>query len=68
MLRFLVVIVTWFLSTGGLPHQSADWFAMTANLKAKPFKHQFIEQLRCTDMRINSLGRSRRFRGAAPGK
>ena len=30
-LRFLVVIVTWFLSTGGLPHQSADWFAMTDN-------------------------------------
>ena len=32
--RFLVVIATWFLSTGGLPHQSADWFAMTGNLKA----------------------------------
>ena len=29
-LRFLVVIVTWFLSTGGLPHQCAHWFAMTA--------------------------------------
>ena len=28
-----VVIVTWFHSTGGLPHQSADWFAMTENLK-----------------------------------
>ena len=28
-LQFLVGIVTWFLSTGGLPHQSADWFAMT---------------------------------------
>ena len=24
-------IVTGFLSTGGLPHQSADWFAMTDN-------------------------------------
>ena len=31
-LRFLVVIVTWFLSTGGLPHQCAHWFAMTDNL------------------------------------
>ena len=30
-LQFLVGIVTWFLSTGGLPHQSADWFAMTDN-------------------------------------
>ena len=28
--QFLVVIVTWFLSTGGLPHQCAHWFAMTA--------------------------------------
>ena len=34
---FLVVIVTWFHSTGGLPHQSADWFAMTE----KTYKHQF---------------------------
>ncbi|MCI6958157.1 MAG: hypothetical protein MR763_12560 [Clostridiales bacterium] len=32
-LRFLVVIVSWFRSTGGLPHQSADWFAMTDNLE-----------------------------------
>ncbi|MCI6956061.1 MAG: hypothetical protein MR763_01740, partial [Clostridiales bacterium] len=30
LLRFLAVIVTWFLSTGGLPHQRARWFAMTA--------------------------------------
>ena len=35
LLRFLVVIVTWFLSTGGLPHQSADWFAMTDNFGRK---------------------------------
>ena len=41
-LRFLVVIITWFLSTGGLPHQSADWFAMTAFL-VRTFKHQFID-------------------------
>ena len=27
--------------TGGLPHQSADWFAMTGYFEAKPFKHQF---------------------------
>ena len=27
---------------GGLPHQSADWFAMTGYFEAKPFKHQFI--------------------------
>ena len=40
-LRFLVVIVTWFHGAGGLPHQSADWFAMTGNFEAKPFKHQF---------------------------
>ena len=40
--QFLVVIVTWFHSSGGLPHQSADWFAMTGNFEAKPFKHQFI--------------------------
>ena len=33
-LQFLVGIVTWFLSTGGLPHQSADWFAMTGNLES----------------------------------
>ena len=31
--RFLVIIVTWFLSTGGLPHQAAAWFAMTENLE-----------------------------------
>ena len=31
--RFLVVIATWFLSTGGLPHQCAHWFAMTGNLQ-----------------------------------
>ena len=36
MLRFLAVIVTWFHSSGGLPHQSADWFAMTGNFEAKP--------------------------------
>ena len=30
--RFLAVIITWFLSTGGLPHQCAHWFAMTGNL------------------------------------
>ena len=30
LLRFLVVIVTWFRSTGGLSHQCAHWFAMTA--------------------------------------
>ena len=29
--RFLVVIVTWFHSSGGLPHQRARWFAMTGN-------------------------------------
>ena len=31
--RFLVVIVTWFLSTGGLPRQCAHWLAMTAFFK-----------------------------------
>ena len=31
--RFLEVIVTWFHSSGGLPHQRARWFAMTGNLK-----------------------------------
>ena len=40
--RFLAIIVTWFLSTGGLPHQCAHWFAMTGYFEAKPFKHQFI--------------------------
>ena len=30
--------------TGGLPHQSADWFAMTGYFEAKPFKQQFIAQ------------------------
>ena len=41
LLRFLVVIVTWFLSTGGLPRQFANWLAMTALF----FKHQFIAVL-----------------------
>ena len=41
LLRFLVVIVTWFLSTGGLPRQFANWLAMTALF----FKHQFAVQL-----------------------
>ena len=27
----MVVIVTWFLSTGGLPRQCAHWLAMTGN-------------------------------------
>ena len=36
--RFLVVIVTWFHSTGGLPRQFANWLAMTAYL----YKHQYI--------------------------
>ena len=31
-LRFLVVIVTQFHSTGGLPRQCAHWLAMTAFL------------------------------------
>ena len=31
ILRFLVVIVTRFHSSGGLPHQRARWFAMTGN-------------------------------------
>ncbi len=35
-LRFLAVIVTWFLSTGGLPHQCAHWFAMTAFIRQTP--------------------------------
>ena len=33
LLRFLVVIVTWFLSTGGLPRQFANWLAMTALIR-----------------------------------
>ena len=28
--------------TGGLPHQSADWFAMTGNLKAKPLNTNLL--------------------------
>ena len=36
-LRFLVVIVTRFHSTGGLPRQCAHWLAMTA----KTYKQQF---------------------------
>ena len=31
--RFLVVIVTWFHSSGGLPRQCAHWLAMTGNLQ-----------------------------------
>ena len=31
-LRFLAVVVTWFLSTGGLPRQCAHWLAMTAHI------------------------------------
>ena len=38
----MAVIVTWCLSTGGLPHQSADWFAMTVFFRQQPDKHQFI--------------------------
>ena len=38
LLRFMAVIVTWFLSTGGLPRQCEHWLAMTAYL----YKHQFI--------------------------
>ena len=37
-MAFLVVIVTWFLSTGGLPRQCEHWLAMTAYL----YKHQFV--------------------------
>ena len=36
--RFLVVIVTWFLSTGGLPRQCAHWLAMTASIRLTPIK------------------------------
>ena len=36
LLRFLVVIVTWFLSTGGLPRQFANWLAMTALIRQTP--------------------------------
>ena len=28
--------------TGGLPHQSADWFAMTDNFEREAVKQQFI--------------------------
>ena len=54
ILRFLVVIVTRFHSTGGLPHQSADWFAMTGNFD-KCCKQQFIfsPPLRSMPIRIN---------------
>ncbi len=38
----LVVIVTWYHSTGGLPRQFANWLAMTAYL----YKHQFIVRIR----------------------
>ncbi len=41
LLRFLVVIVTWFLSTGGLPHQCAHWFAMTAFFERTPKNTNF---------------------------
>ena len=34
--RFLAVIVTWFLSTGGLPRQCAHWLAMTASIRQTP--------------------------------
>ena len=37
----LVVIATWFHSSGGLPRQSADWLAMTACL----YKHQSVVQM-----------------------
>ena len=36
ILRFLVVIATWFHSSGGLPHQRARWFAMTALSRQTP--------------------------------
>ena len=39
LLRFLVGIVTWFLSTGGLPHQCAHWFAMTEYTRQTPIDH-----------------------------
>ena len=35
---FLVVIITGFLLTGGLPRQCTHWLAMTA----KTYKHQFV--------------------------
>ena len=34
--RFLVVIVSWFLSTGGLPRQCAHWLAMTVSFRQTP--------------------------------
>ena len=34
----MVIIDTWFLSTGGLPRQFANWLAMTA----RTYKHQFV--------------------------
>ena len=61
LLRFLVVIVTWFLLTGGLPHQSADWFAMTGNLKAKLFKQQFINLPGCADTCLTAAYSTLRF-------
>ena len=45
ILRFLVVIVTWFHSSGRLPHQCAHWFAMTA----KTYKQQFVVPNRLSD-------------------
>ena len=33
--RFLVIIVTWFNSTGGLPRQCAHWLAMTGKFEPK---------------------------------
>ena len=39
--QFLMVIVTWFLSTGGLPRQCAHWLAMTALFQVRTCKQQF---------------------------
>ena len=64
-LRFLVVIVIWFLSTGGLPHQCAHWFAMTAFFMAMTaylYKHQFVGKLRKADKHIRKCTKN----GQAP--
>ena len=58
----LVGIVTWFLSTGGLPRQRARWLAMTA----KTYKHQFISVLTKADNLIPHLLRCRCRGGYQP--
>ena len=54
-IAFLAEIITWFHSSGGLPHQSADWFAMTARTYKQQFTQVFSKLVFTVFKRTSSL-------------